>query len=170
MDIDKYDRALQLDILTYLYNAFPNPLEDGEYEGLLGKFNNPDHLIANMLYLEMHELIQKPFIQSTTFDGVTYIFNNHTCFITEKGIDFLLDDGGLSAILKVQTIRIHSDSIKALEELIVNFDANSDVKSSLKSKLRELPASAITHLMNELLAKGIANLPVAFQIIQKFLQ
>ncbi|MDC9598894.1 hypothetical protein PSI14_19180, partial [Xenorhabdus sp. XENO-2] len=47
---------------------------------------------------------------------------------------------------------------------------SSNVKSSLKLKLRELPTNAITHLMNELLAKGVANLPVAFQIIQKFLQ
>lgn len=34
-----------------------------------------------------------------------------------KKVLILLDDGGLSAILKVQTIRIHSDSIKALEIL-----------------------------------------------------
>lgn len=30
----KYDRALQLDILTALYDSFPNPLEDDEYEEL----------------------------------------------------------------------------------------------------------------------------------------
>ncbi|MCP9270383.1 hypothetical protein M5U04_20480 [Xenorhabdus sp. XENO-1] len=126
--------------------------------------------MANVLYLEMHELIQESFIRSSNFDGGVYIFNGATCLITEKGIDFLLDDGGLSAILKVQTIRIHSDSIKALEELIINSDTNADMKSSLKSKLRELPATAITHLMNTLLTQGVVNLPAAFQIIQKFLQ
>ncbi|EPY9585765.1 hypothetical protein [Proteus mirabilis] len=170
MDINKYDRALQLDILTALYDSFPNPLEDDEYEELSKKFSNKDHLIANMLYLEMHGLIEKPFIQSSTLDGIEYIFNSYTCFITEKGIDFLLDDGGLSAILKVQTIRIHSDSIKALEDIILTSNESPDMKANLRSKLHELPANAITHLMNELLVKGVMNLPVAIQIIQKFLQ
>ncbi|HIE4546093.1 TPA: hypothetical protein ACXNIW_000249 [Proteus mirabilis] len=40
MDINKYDRALQLDILTALYDSFPNPLEDDEYTKLSEKFNN----------------------------------------------------------------------------------------------------------------------------------
>ncbi len=74
----KYDRALQLDILTALYDSFPNPLEDDEYEELSKKFSNKDHLIANMLYLEMHGLIEKPFIQSSTLDGIEYIFNSYT--------------------------------------------------------------------------------------------
>ncbi|WP_340618331.1 hypothetical protein [Xenorhabdus entomophaga] len=170
IDADKYDRALQLDILTTLYNTFPAPLEDSEHDELVKKFNNQDHFTANMLYLEMHGLIQQPFIRSANFDGVEYIFSNQTCLITEAGIDFLLDDGGLSAILKVQTIRIHADSIKALEELIVSTGASSDLKSVLKAKLRELPASAITHLMNTLLTKAVTNVPLAFQIIQKYLQ
>lgn len=170
MDIDKYDRELQLDILTVLYNCAPNSLDYEEYEKLSEKFNNDDHCVANMLYLEMHDLIRQPFIKTVTLAGVGYIFNENECSITEKGIDFLLDDGGLSSILKVQTIRVHSDSIKALEELIIKSNENQATKTSLKAKLRELPANTITHLMNELLVKGVMNLPVALQIIQKYLQ
>lgn len=102
--------------------------------------------------------------------GVEFIFNAPVCYITEKGIDFLLDDGGLSAILKVQTVRLHNDTIIALEDIIRVANMPEDQKKGLISKLRELPADAIKHLTLQLLTQGVLNLPNAIQLIQRALQ
>ncbi|WNW46415.1 hypothetical protein RUU60_09245 [Escherichia coli] len=167
----KYDRALQLEILNALIDCAPNALSNEQEEALNQKFDNYDHFVACMLYLEMHGLVRAPFIKSQTLgEGNRYIFNSHACYITERGIDFLLDDGGLSAILKVQTIRLHNDTIVALEDIIRVANMPEDQKKGLISKLRELPADAIKHLTLQLLTQGVQNLPRALQLIQTALQ
>lgn len=166
----KYDRSLQLEILNALINCAPNPLNNSQERDLIEKFDNYDHFVACMLYLEMHDLVRTPFVRSDTMAGVSFIFNSAFCSITEKGIDFLLDDGGLSAILKVQTVRLHNDTIVALEDIIRVANMPEDQKKGLISKLRELPADAIKHLTLQLLTQGVQNLPRALQLIQTALQ
>src|SRR3546814_5739628 len=64
--------------------------------------------------------------------------------ITAKGIDFIADDGGLGAILNVQTIRLHEDSIRAL--LIKQVEASNvsqSVKERLVDKIKSMPADGI---------------------------
>lgn len=62
-----------------------------------------------------------------------------TVKITAKGIDFLTDDGGLSAILGVVTVRLHSDTIQALLGAKIN-EANipPEEKSRLKGILSKM--------------------------------
>ncbi|KMV71927.1 hypothetical protein WB66_05340 [bacteria symbiont BFo1 of Frankliniella occidentalis] len=167
---EKYDRALQLEILNQLIDVAPGHLTDEQEQELIGKFQDYDHFVACMLYLQMHGLVSRPFVVSESNEGVNYIFNSHTCAITHDGIDFLLDDGGLSAILKVQTIRLHNDTIIAIEDLIALSNLTEPEKASVVSKLRELPADAIKHLTLQLLTQGVLQLPNAVQLIQKFLQ
>ncbi|ELH8606635.1 hypothetical protein Q8V93_000284 [Enterobacter asburiae] len=166
----KYDRALQLEILNALIDCAPNSLNKVQERELIEKFDNYDHFVASMLYLQMHGLVTSPFVRSDTMAGVEFIFNAPVCYITEKGIDFLLADGGLSAILKVQTVRLHNDTIVALEDIIRVANMPEDQKKGLISKLRELPADAIKHLTLQLLTQGVLNLPNAIQLIQRALQ
>lgn len=167
---EKYDRSLQLEILNALIDAAPRHLTEDQEQELIGKFHDNDHFVACMLYLQMHNLVARPFSVSQTNEGMEYIFNSHTCAITHDGIDFLLDDGGLSAILRVQTIRLHNDTIIAIEDLIALSSLPEQEKASVVSKLRELPASAIAHLTNELISKAVLAAPAALPIIQRFLQ
>ncbi|EMJ7518903.1 hypothetical protein RGL88_000385 [Providencia rettgeri] len=125
---------------------------------------------ANLVYLFQHGLIQKPYISSRTDDGDEFVFTLHDMTITEKGIDLILDDGGLTAILSVQTIRIHADTMNQLESIISSLDIPEAEKTGLKAKLRELPASVLTQLMNELSLKAVLSLPSALPLIQKYLQ
>lgn len=167
----KYDRSLQLEILNALVDCAPSTLDKNHERELIEKFDNYEHFVACMLYLEMHGLVNAPFIKSHPMgSGVHYIFNADLCSITEKGIDFLLDDGGLGAILKVQTIRLHNDTLIALEDIIRVTNIPEDQKKGLISKLRELPADAIKHLTLQLLTQGVQNLPRALQLIQTALQ
>lgn len=79
-------------------------------------------------------------------------------------------DGGLGAILNVQTVKFHDNTIIALEDIIRVANLPDEKKSGLISKLRELPADAIKHLTLQLLTKGVLNLPAALPIIEKFLR
>lgn len=165
----KYDRALQLEILNSLIDAAPGHLTSAQEHQLINKFESYEHFVACMLYLKMHGLVSEPFAISKSYEGIEYIFNSHTCAITHDGIDFLLDDGGLSAILRVQTIRLHNDTIVAIEDLIALSNLPEPERASIVSKLRELPADAIKHLTLQLLTQGALHLPAAVQLIQKFL-
>ncbi len=63
--------------------------------------------------------------------------------LTAKGIDFLADDGGLSATLGVVTVKLHGDSIKALLlERVEKSAADTSVKKELIEKIKPLSESA----------------------------
>ncbi|WP_417878594.1 hypothetical protein [Vibrio sp.] len=168
--MNKYDRELQLAVLETLSEFFPYPVNEAEERILMESFQSPQQFRANVIYLEMHGLITDAFTRIEDISGnVDYLFNRTRCRITEKGIDFLLNDGGLSAILNVQTIKFHDSTIIALEDIIRVANVPDEEKSTLISKLRELPADAIKHLTNELLTKAVLAAPAAIPVIQKFL-
>lgn len=165
MTMDKFDRATQREILQILYDAYPEKLTQDEADVLLARF--PDYLTstANLLYLESHELI-KSGLHDT---GGGYIAID-VPEITHKGIDFIRDDGGLSAILNVQTVKLHDSTIIALEDIIRVANLPEEKKSVLISKLRELPADTIKHLTLQLLTPAVLHPQTVIQSIEKFLQ
>lgn len=165
--MDKFNREVQRQLLKELYDAFPygiNPERKVYYSSAFGSENN---LVANLMYLRAHSLIE------CTIDQLLsgkYMLTISAATITAKGIDFIRDDGGLSAILNVQTIRLHRESIAAIEDIIAVANIPEDQKQGLKAALQELPADAVKHLMNELVSKALAAAPAALPLIQKFLQ
>ncbi|MDF7658339.1 hypothetical protein PUG81_05105 [Erwiniaceae bacterium L1_54_6] len=162
--MDKFDRVTQRRFLQALYEAYPDELESSEHDDLMSLFPDERTAIANLLYLEHQGLIRSGLRPST----VSYVIVNRPQ-ITHQGIDFIRDDGGLGAILNVQTIKFHDSTIMALEDIILVANAPEEKKSGLISKLRELPADAIKHLTLQLLSKGVLNLPAALQLIEKAL-
>jgi len=163
--VDKFERNIQRDILQILYEAYPEELTNEETELIFSKFGSRNNGIANLLYLEQHQLIHSG-LQSTM---TSYSLVNKPS-ITHKGIDFIRDDGGLGAILNIQTIKFHDSTIIALEDIIRVANLPPEKESGLISKLRELPADAIKHLTLELLTKGVMSLPAALPLIEKAIQ
>lgn len=163
--MDKFDRSLQRETLQLLYAAYPNELTSHQMDEIERLYPDMDNLIANLLYLEQHKLIRsglKP-------DAVGYSLVNRPG-ITRDGIDFIREDGGLGAILKVQTVKFHDSTITALEDIIRVANLPEEKKSGLISKLRELPADAIKHLTLQLLTKGVLSVPAALPLIEKALR
>ncbi|TDG25643.1 hypothetical protein EYW47_04435 [Paraburkholderia silviterrae] len=119
---------------------------------------------ANLIYLEEHGLAES---------AIKYGMDGHVASglprITAKGMDFLADDGGLSAILGVVTVKLHEDTLK---ELIGNRIAESDLpapeKNRLLDQLESLPGETIKHLTFKLVDAGLANWPAALQAIEQF--
>ena len=122
------DRALQRQILELLREHYPRgaiPVRDLE----LGE----ERAAANLRYLEEHGLCES---------GVTSGVDGYLAFgsstITAAGLDFLEDDGGLSAILSVVTVKLHADTIRSLIDAKIE---TSSMPTEEKSKLRKILAN-----------------------------
>ena len=162
------NRQFQKQILETLANSYPEPC------GLDAIFNlalNPELFISqetlfdaykiNIAYLGELGLVEK---------CPSKISTDALYRITAKGIDFISDDGGLSAILGVVTVKLHAETIRdLLESKISDASISDDDKNSLKKKLSTLSGEALKELTKELVKKGIEHVPDAISWLQLFL-
>jgi len=90
--------------------------------------------------------------------------------ITASGLDFLAEDGGLSAILGVVTIKLHDDTIKELIGLrIQESELPPSDKKRFLDNLRELPGETTKHLVMKLVDMGLEATPQALALLGKVL-
>lgn len=164
--MDKFDRSTQRDLLQFLCDLYPNSPTQTDLKPFSQKFGSRRILVANILYLAGHGLIETKASNEIGAGGAVDIEESATK-ITSKGIDFVRNDGGLGAILNVVNVRLHSDTINKLEAIIgASGVATEEEKSAMISTLRKLPEDAIKHLNLKLLDAGLARLPDAFHAIQ----
>lgn len=162
--MDKFDRAVQRDLLMALYEAAPEGIPLQINQSFEQRFGGLHNYIANLRYLEGHSLLTCRIDQ---YIGGNYEIVYDQMAITSKGIDFIRNDGGLGAILNVVNVRLHSDTINKLESIISSSRLATEAeKSAMISTLRKLPEDAIKHLNLKLLDMGLARLPDAFHAIQ----
>ena len=126
-----------------------------DYFNFMSLFGDENNTIANLLYLESQGLITTNIreIRHGCFDV------NHEHFkITAKGIDFVRDDGGLSAILNVTTIKLHREAVIVLEDLIALSNMSAEEKEKAKSKLGELSLEALKAVVQTATTAGLSVL------------
>jgi len=161
----KFDRRQQLAVLNTLQDRFPGGIEFNVLQGLVAtdQLEGDADFYANLVYLQQHNLV--------SFRPAQDEDDDESAVITHHGIDFLADDGGLSAVLGVVTIRLHSDTIKDLIEAKI---AQSDLAPADKKRwidqLRSLPADATKHLVQKLVEKGLDSGPAAVAAIGAYLK
>jgi hypothetical protein len=153
------DRDFQRELLILAADKYPQPAP------LIQGLALERRTRVNVAYLDEHGLIKA--IYSSTHgrrvppSGV---------LITAKGIDFLADDGGLSAILGVVTVKLHEETLKEL--VAAKIDA-SDLPPAEKAKfltqLRELPGETTKHLVLKLVDAGLENWHKALPLLQGML-
>ena len=162
------DRDLQLTLLTKLSNVYPYNYDfnqDFEYNS-----EEREKALKNLYYLQSHGLVSEKSVYKSNSLGsqAPIIFGSSA--ITHKGMDFLANEGGLSAILGVVTVKFEADTLKAiLENRINQSDLSPENKQSMIDSLRELPAESIKHLTMKLLDEGLENLPNAIVLIGTYL-
>lgn len=153
------DRQLQLQILKICAEHYPHMT--AEVEALAPM----PVLAANLVYLEDHGLVDAALKMSTARQ---YVFAGVKA--THKGMDFLADDGGLSAILGLVVIKIHDDTIKdLLAAKIQAADLPPADKKRFLDQLRELPAETTKHLVLRLVDMGLDSAPQAMAWLGKWL-
>lgn len=155
--MNKLDRKLQLEFLKDLEEVYP--------EGYITYQATSRETVVNLVYLAGHHLIK---CDATADDkGRISIIRAK---INAAGLDFLADDGGLTAILGVVTVKLHADTIKDLMiAKIQSSEAIPTVKENLIKKLKELPADTAKELFMAIVKKGIDSIPNIAQWLPTFL-
>lgn len=160
----RLNRELQLEIMRKLTDAYPNGVRDVLPADSAGEETLLVYA-ANLIYLDQHGLINAG--TTKLMDG-GYRFGVLTA--TQRGMDFMADDGGLSAILGVVTVRLHADTMRDL--LVAKIDG-SDIspgeKDDLKHRLSRLSGEALKEASKFLIQQGIQQLPDAVQWLEKLL-
>lgn len=146
----KMDPARLRALLEQAAEAYPESVQLGGSPPL----PHPDTIDAEVRYLEQHGLIE---LGRTNFLGGPPWHE-----ITAKGIDFLSEDGGLSAVLGVVTVRLEAETMRAL--LIARAEADDSeptVREHVLAQLRALPASTIQQMSQAAVAEAIRQMPNA---------
>ena len=87
--------------------------------------------------------------------------------ITEKGIDFLLGDEGLSAILNTRTVRIEDNSLRQLAIIIAqSATASKEQKETVISILKRAPLSALKKWLTEVTGELLPSPEAAARLVQ----
>lgn len=155
---DKIDRAFQREILLKLYDVFPHRYNFPEYKG-----EEREKLLLNLYYLQQHGLIgEKSVIPHNYIDGKRD-FELNLVEISHRGIDFLLEDGGLSAILGVVTIKFEKQQLREiLEQQIRQSDLPEQKKSDLLQHIQNVGIDVLKDIFKQFIQDGLKNIQQLF--------
>lgn len=120
--------------------------------------------------MRAHELVEAKSLIITEYMDGDLVLDFGASTLTHHGVDFLANDGGLSAILSVITIKFETQTLKAILATKINqSDLTPENKKSMIDALEELPAESIKHLTTKLLDECVDNLPAAILLIGTWL-
>lgn len=155
------NREMQRALLSDLADVYPSALYGDPFRA----WTQQPGWIRAVCYLKEHGLITAKVGET---DDEFYALDVRA---TARGLDFLANDGGLTAILGVQTIRLHDDTIKSvIEAKILASDLPQPEKKRYLDQLRELPAESTKHILLKVLDLGFENGPQAIAWLGKWLQ
>ena len=154
-------RALQLELLVRLRDVWPRPMREfPKIDGI-----SDDEIIRNLVYLEEHRLCS-----SGLLAGIDENYSYGGARITAIGLDFLEDDGGLSAILKTVTIKVHADTLRDMFNSKIETSALPQTeKSELKERIKSLPQKVLETATSDLVKAGLNNIPNFVEWMHKML-
>lgn len=154
----KIDRGGQLRLLRLLAGAYPAKMSSHELRQIWG---SEDELVPNAHYLQEHGLVDAVF--SSALSGPIHMAGAR---ITARGLDFLADDGGLTAILGVVTVRLEAETVRQLMAgKIEQSDLPTHEKSRLLATLQSLPGEALKELTKRLVGAGIEHAPNVLKLL-----
>ncbi|HCO54679.1 MAG TPA: hypothetical protein DIT93_06630 [Pelagibacterium sp.] len=145
------DRDFQRYLLNELAGLYP---QSADIKRSFGD-QTDNRLLVNLQYLHEHGLVDFKFTEFMSRE-----IQMHSAKVTARGMDFLADDGGLSAILNVVTVKLHDDTIRDL--LINRIDqapGDPTVKAKLIDRIKSLPAEALGKLTMDGLDAAMAKAP-----------
>ncbi|THJ18641.1 MAG: hypothetical protein CAF42_010160 [Nitrospira sp. CG24B] len=152
------NRPLQLRILQTLKESYP------EHSAIFNqRFGSDPDFIPNLHYLKGHGLVTG--IEAKTHTSAGQLVNVR---ITETGLDFLEEDGGIGSILHTVTVRLDADQLRQI--LVAKVQALSipeEKKASALEKIRNLPTEFLNNLIMRVIDKGIDRFP---ELLMDFLQ
>jgi hypothetical protein len=147
------NRTLQKELLDRLKECYPNDLDAR---------NLSADEVFNLAYLVEHGLCWARPAPPTLNNQVSFLGAR----ITARGLDFLQDDGGLTAVLGTVTVKLHADTIKdLLKTEIEKSTLPNNEKSALRQQIESLPETALQTASTTLIQTGILHMPNIVQWI-----
>lgn len=127
--------------------ADKEPMMSKVYAICLPHKENPEKYVANIRHLDERKLIRGNILISV--DGkASCAFPPE---LTADGVDFIMKDGGIRAVLEAKTIRLHDDTLAQLCAALERCQMESSQKEKLSEKLKTAPLDVLTSLV----AKGL---------------
>lgn len=162
-----FDRSYQREILIRLANDYPDISEENRAWFENEFLNNGRTYSCNVSYLIEHGLLRSGVIVRTDISGLPSSINLSYPSITAKGIDFIAEDGGLSAILSIQTVKLHEETVRDLLAIAAQrSQAPEEEKQKFQKLIKELPAEGLKHLLTKLIDLGLSNAPRLSDLVE----
>ncbi len=159
----KLDRELQKRVLSELADLYPHK---ASMKLSFKDIPLDEVMTPNLHYLSEFGMVDVNWAPQTSSTPL----RPHAVSITAKGMDFLADDGGLSAVLGVVTVKLHEDTIKELLiERVEASTASPSVKAKIIEQLKSLPADSLKTMTMVALKAGLEQIPDAVRWLQKWL-
>ena len=173
------DRHMQLILLKSLRDNFPAFISlEGFFHNVLcsvlpDDFDDSDEeercqqsFLFNLDYLVGHKLVARPApVHLKRYDH-TEIPRAYR--ITSKGIDFLEDDGGLSAILNIVTVKFDADNIRGLVKAgLLKANVPEEKQGALKKAIQEAPGTVLQTAVSTIVGQGMSSPVETAKIVAK---
>lgn len=152
------DYALQLEMLKLLKAAYPAQCDVSDWP--------PDNVSVtrNLVYLHEHRLVEVDLSEGM------YAAYATDAKITARGLDFLAEDGGLTAVLGVVTVRIEAESIRALIAARLDSpDVTPEDKSRLRKHLETVSTETLKTVTKRLVEEGLDHAPGVIRLLHTWL-
>ena len=162
------NRSLQKTILESLLDTYPKKIDYID-KAISDSFTEAE-IVKNAFYLRAHGLID--FKQSETLcDSPISLDDIRLIAITHRGIDFIENDGGLSAILNVVNVQFKEETLKALLSKEVNDSEEIDTsqKQRIQEAIRDMPSDLLKSLSEDLVKTAISNSPSFIFLLMSWL-
>jgi len=158
--MERLNRDLQRNLLEQLAGAYPKGLAATD----LGFKPKDPNWTVNIEYLGEHGLVDVArFAGATTGSSAP-----ESARITARGLDFITDDGGLSAILGVVTVRFDADTLRAfIGNHIDSSKLPAEEKSRIKRWLETAGAEALKETTKRLAGAAIEHAPQAIELLRQ---
>jgi len=128
-----------------------------QMEDLFFKQQHFKFVKANLAYLNEHGLITS-YQGRLSFPGGAIHICSLASAITAKGIDFLADDGGLSAILNTVTVKFDVENVRSLVEAgLLRANVPEEKQGALKKAIKEAPGTVLQTAVSKMVEKGMSD-------------
>ena len=158
----KLDRDLQRKVLENCASIYPQLADPKKLMAECGIRPDSDEAIANIAYLAEHGLVSCELRRYSSGPPAL-----STCAITARGLDFLADDGGLTAILGTVVVKLHADTIRDM--LLAKAEASTlpaAEKTALRKQIEAFPAAVLQAAASRLTQEGLAHVPDILQWVR----
>lgn len=152
------NRELQRQLLSGLAETYPEPRSSQE----LGMEPDDRRWVVNIMYLTEHDLVEAQLSRMLGAPACAL-----EARITHKGLDFLQDDGGLSAVLNTVIVRLEAETLRALIQEKIDATPMPDAeRSKLMAWLKSAGSEALKETTQRLVGAALDHLPEALQLLR----